>query len=113
MSKTSLTTIFLLSWIISFHSCFLYGNENPTLLFFTADWCRSCQIAKNDINTDAKLSEAIKSYDVVILDFDVDKEFVTGYNIKTIPTFIIFQNGEEQKRQVGYSGPSKFYKFLK
>lgn len=114
MSRTSLITIFLLSWIISFHTCFAYDNNKPTLLFFTADWCAACQVAKNDLNNDPKLSEIIKNYDVIILDLDVDKDLVEGYNIKTIPAFVVFKDGKEKNRQIGYGGGSqRLYKFLK
>lgn len=114
MSRSNLATILILSWIISFHTCLAYGKDNNTLLFFTAPWCKFCQVAKNDINTHKNLSEIVKKYDIVFLDFDVDKEFVEGYNIKTIPTFIVINNGKETKRQVGYPGGSNgLYNFLK
>ena len=114
MAKAGIVTIFLISWLISVQTCFAYTNENPTLLFFTASWCKYCQVAKNDLNTDPKLSEIIKNYDVVVLDLEVDKDLVAGYNIKTIPAFIIFKDGKEHKRQTGYSGGSRgLYKFLK
>jgi thioredoxin-like negative regulator of GroEL len=50
---------------------------------------------------------------VVDIDFDVDKDIITGYNIKSIPTFIIFDDGKEISRKTGYKHPRELIKFLK
>lgn len=97
-----------------FVSTFCYATENTkALLIFSADWCPSCRNAHKDIDNDADLIEAIKQYDIISLDFDRDKDLVRGYKIKTIPTFIIFENGKEVKRQVGYRNSKQLYRFLK
>jgi thioredoxin-related protein len=90
-----------------------YGENNKTLLMFTAKWCKFCQIAKNDINNDPQIKEAIKAYDVVIIDSDVDKDLVKGHNVKSLPTFIVFENGKERERLSGYDGSRKLLKLLK
>lgn len=115
MFKKQYLTLFLITWIISAATACAYDNiSNKTLLIFSADWCKYCQIAKNDINTDPRLSETIKKYEIVIWDYDLDKEAVIGYNIKTIPTFIVLENNKETKRQIGYrGGPKQLNKFLK
>lgn len=105
--------ILVISWLISAASAFAFDVNKPTLLFFTADWCKYCQVAKHDLNNDAELIETIKGYDVIFLDYDVDKEFVSGYNIKTIPTFIILKDGKQIDRKEGYRGGARsFNKFL-
>lgn len=115
MFKKHYTTLFLLMWMLSAATVSAYDSvSNKTLLIFSADWCKYCQIAKNDINTDAQLSETVKEYEVVILDYDLDKDAVNGYNIKTIPTFIILENNKELRRKIGYKGGRKeLNRFLK
>lgn len=119
MFKPQIVTIFVLSWIISFYSTLAFCDnagkvKTKALLLFSAPWCKYCEVAKHDINTDPLISEVIKQYEVVILDFDVDKEFVEGYNIKSIPAFIVLEDGLEVRRKIGYSGGSNsLYKFLK
>jgi thioredoxin-related protein len=92
-----------------------YENiSHKTLLIFSADWCKYCQIAKDDINNHPKLRETIKNYEVVILDYELDKDAISGYNIKTLPTFIVLNDRKEIKRQIGYNGGAEtFNKFLK
>lgn len=115
MFKKQYLTLLLLTWMISAATACAYDNVTQrTLLIFSADWCKYCQIAKNDIDTDPYLVETIKQYEVIVLDYDLDKDAVAGYNIKTIPTFIVLENNKEIKRQVGYKGGHrKLEKFLK
>lgn len=106
--------VLLISFLISIATILSYSTEsNKTLLIFGAKWCGYCTKAKNDIETNAKLSDTIKTYKVINIDYDIDKDAVEIHNIKTLPTFIIFQDGKEVKRSTGYSGPDKLTEFLK
>lgn len=97
-----------------FLSTICYATENTkALLIFSADWCASCKNANEDINNNKDLIEITKHYDIISLDFDRDKDLVQGYNIKTIPTFVIFEHGKEIKRQIGYRNKKQLIKFLK
>lgn len=115
MLKKHNIAFFLLTWIISVATVYAYDNvASKTLLIFSADWCEYCQKAKNDIEKDIHLSETVKQYEIIIIDYDIDKDAVSGYNIKTIPTFIVLKNNKEVKRQIGYNGSHKqLNKFLK
>jgi thioredoxin-related protein len=113
MKNSNIISILLISCLISISTVLAYDNQKKTLLIFSASWCQYCQIAKNDINTNNKLSEIIKNYDIIELDHAVDKDAFTGYNIKTLPTFVIMQNGREIGRSTGYNGYRSLYNFLK
>lgn len=108
------TFILFVSVILSIYSlqCFA-NNDNKTLIIFSANWCKYCQIAKHDINSDPELSETIKKYEVIFIDYDKDKEIVEGYRVKSIPAFIIYNNGKEQKRLNGYKNSKQLNSFLK
>ena len=113
MAKNSLTSVLIISFLISLASVFCFANDDkPTLLVFSADWCPSCIRAKNDINNDTALADAIKNYYIVVADFDVDKDLVEGYNIKNIPTFVVLK-GTSVTKKVGYNGPKDLLKFIK
>ena len=105
--------IFILSFLISVATVCSYAqNNNKTLVLVSANWCHFCKVAKTDIEKNSELSEAVKKYEIIEIDFDADKDFVNGYNIKTIPTFIILDNKKEIKRQTGYRNPRQLLKFL-
>ena len=109
--KNSLASILLISLLISINTVLAFDNKKPTLIIFHAEWCKYCNIAKQDIDTDPELSEQIKKYDVVLANFDVDKDLVMGYHIKTIPTFVIV-DGEKTRSKVGYKGSNDLLKFI-
>ncbi len=114
--RSNLAIILLLSCIISISTVLAFSQEpksKKVLLIFSADWCKYCQIAKNDMKNDQQLSEIIKNYTIVDVDFDVDKDIVKGYNVKTIPAFVVFENDKEKGRKIGYNGPSNLVNFLK
>lgn len=105
--------IFILSFLISCATLFCYAQDSEkTLLIFGAKWCSHCTAAKNDLKTNTELVEATKNYTLIELDYDKDKEIIKGHDVKTLPTFIIFQGGKEKKRSVGYKGPRHLTKFL-
>ena len=117
MAKSNITIVLFLSTLISIASVLSFANnfeDKKTLLFFTATWCGSCKVAANDMNSNEKLQDVLKNYDVVTLDYDVDTDVVRGYNIKLVPSFVIMHKGKEVGRKVGYSGkPNELYNFLK
>jgi thioredoxin-related protein len=110
--KSSLASVLLISFLISINTVCAFDNKKPTLIIFHADWCKYCDVAKKDIDNDPNLSEEVKKYDVVLANFDVDKDLVEGYHIKTIPTFVIV-DGRKTRFKVGYTGPNDLLKFIK
>jgi thioredoxin 1 len=105
--------IFLISFLISCATLFCYGNESEkTLIIFSAKWCKYCTIAKNDLRNEDKLVDKTKEFTIIDVDYDKEKDIAKGHNIKTLPTFIIFKDGKELKRQTGYNGPDNLLKFL-
>lgn len=93
--------------------CYSQENSQKTLIVFSAGWCGACKVAHHDMKNDPRLSEKIKEYEIIDVDFDKDKDLVKGYNIKSIPTFIIYQDGKEVDRKVGYKNSRDLIRFLK
>ena len=108
--------ILLISALISIATVLSYADQatkTKTLLVFGAKWCQYCNVAKNDMNSHPQLSEIVKGYEIIELDVDKDKDIASGHNIKSLPTFIIFENGKETARHTGYRGPKDLIRFLK
>ena len=114
MKNSSTITVLLISCLISISSVLAFDIQpKKTLLIFSAEWCHYCKVAHKDMTKDKNLSEIIKNYDIIELDYDVDKDVVNGYNIKVVPSFVIMHQGKELGRKTGYNGPSSLYNFLK
>lgn len=73
-----------------------------TVLMFSAEWCKYCQIAKRDL---LENKEEVAGWNVVVVDADTSRDMVKQYGVRTLPTFIYLNDaGEEVDRLVGYKG---------
>lgn len=77
----------------------LTNSEKPVLVDFYADWCAPCRAMK-PILEDLK---AQMGDDLSIYKIDVDKNQMIAerYAIRSIPTLILFKNGEPVWRKSG------------
>ena len=77
----------------------LIKGEKPILVDFYADWCAPCK-AMNPIlkSVKSKMGDEIK-----ILKINVDKNQAVAnkFNVRGIPTFILFQSNEIKWRKSG------------
>ncbi len=77
-------------------------NSNiPVLVDFWAAWCGPCRMIAPVIESIAeKFDGRIK---VGKVNVDEEPEISLEYNIASIPTVMIFKNGEEISKSIGYS----------
>ena len=82
----------------SFNSDVL-NSEKPVLVDFWAEWCGPCkQLAPTVEAVAAEKSETLK---VCKMDVDSNREIAAKYGIRSIPSLIIFKNGEPAGVEVG------------
>lgn len=74
-------------------------GEKPTLVKFSAEWCAPCQSMK-PIVENIKSSQNSK-VNFVDIDVDQSEELANQYHVQTVPTFIIFKQGEAMWRHSG------------
>ena len=66
-------------------------------LYFTADWCNPCKKVKpivEELNRDS----AVKFQ---FIDVDQEIEMAKNMNVRSVPTFIVIEDGSEVKRVSG------------
>ncbi len=80
---------------------FKIQNTNQTVLVeFYSDWCTPCRKMAPILNEfSLNNSDRLSVYKV---NFDYMQEIVHNYNIFGIPTILIFMNGKEVKRVLGF-----------
>ena len=71
----------------------------PTLVDFWAVWCMPCK--KIAPLVDEIAAEYQDSLQVVKLDVDQNTQTALQYNVMSIPTLMVFKNGEAVERIVG------------
>jgi thioredoxin 1 len=77
----------------------VFKSELPVLVDFYADWCGPCRTMAPVLEELAdQFEDKLKVFKVNI---ENNLSFAEQYNIASIPTLIIFKNGQVIKRQVG------------
>jgi thioredoxin 1 len=83
----------------SFQSDVLQAGE-PTLVDFWAEWCGPCKMIGPVVEQVA--TEHANRMRVVKMDVDANPKTPQSLGIRGIPTLILFKNGAEAKRIIGY-----------
>ncbi len=73
--------------------------QEPVLVDFFAEWCGPCKAMAPAL--DEVASEMQGKVKVVKIDVDKSPDIAMKYNIKAMPTLIMFNGGAEVNRNVG------------
>jgi thioredoxin 2 len=82
----------------------------PLVIDFYADWCAPCKVMAPVI--DEVAHENPGRVLVAKLDTDRNPAAAQRFNIRGIPTLIVFENGHETKRQTGAVGRQQIERLL-
>ncbi len=74
------------------------NSEKTVLVDFYATWCAPCRMMSSILESIAEENSNIK---VVKVDIDENQNLAIQYNVMSIPTMIVFKNGEPAKTFVG------------
>ena len=75
-------------------------NSDVTVLAdFNADWCGPCRMLKPIVEEIASENPNIK---VVSINIDDEDELADEYNVAYIPCVVVFKNGVEVQRSIGF-----------
>lgn len=86
-------------------------SETPILVDFFADWCGPCKIL-GPILKDVKeeLGDTVK---IIKIDVDRNEQLAANYQVRGVPTLIVFKNGELKWRQSGVLQKDEIVQIIK
>lgn len=79
------------------------------VLYFTAEWCNPCQRTR-PVAEELKREGVI---DFLFVDADTEIELIEKFGIKSIPTYILIEDGLEVDRMNGAKTKDEFLKFAR
>ena len=85
-------------------------SANPVVVDFWAEWCGPCRMIAPALEEIAgSLGEKVK---IVKLNVDENPQTAAKYNIQSIPTLMIFKDGNMSSRQIGAAPKQKLEQWI-
>ena len=75
------------------------------ILYFSATWCGPCKMYAPTIN------EASNSVNIQKVDVDQNQQLSQQYNVRSVPTLILVENGVEKARMTGVKSLNEIKNF--
>ncbi len=81
--------------------------DTPVLVDFYADWCGPCKTQAPILGQLAEEFDGKVKFAKVDIDVDGNKDLAVKYGVLSVPTLILFSNGEVKETMVGVTSKSK------
>lgn len=88
----------------------IINSNQPVLVDFFATWCGPCQ-ALAPILKEVK-AELGKNVDIIKIDVDKNQALASQYQVRGVPTLLLFKNGKQVWRQSGVPSKNDLIKII-
>jgi len=77
----------------------LINGQTPVLVDFSAEWCGPCKMMAPVLEQlKDKMADKVR---ILKIDVDSNRELASKYNIRSVPTLMLFQEGKTKWSGVG------------
>ncbi len=94
---------------VQFEEKVLKNNKTVVVDFF-ATWCGPCKMQAPVLE---EFSEGREDVEIFKVDVDQEGELSAKYGIMSIPTLIVFKNGNETEKHVGFADEDTLEELIK
>ena len=85
-------------------------SKVPVLVDFWATWCGPCQMVGPIVE---ELGEEVTDANIFKVDVDANPDLAREYRVMSIPTFLVFKDGQMVKRDMGAKPKEELLALLK
>ncbi len=85
-------------------------SDQPVLVDFWAEWCAPCKMLLPVIE---QLAEEVTDAKICKVNVDNDPELARQFKVMTIPTLLLFKNGEVVQQSIGVKPKEEILEMLK
>ena len=84
-------------------------SDKPVLVDLWADWCGPCKMLGPVLEQVAGEQDDVK---IVKVNVDEEQAIAEKYNIRSIPTLLLFKNGECVAKSIGFISREQVLQFI-
>jgi thioredoxin 1 len=85
------------------------GSDKPVLVDFWAEWCGPCRMVAPTLDAIADENDKVQ---IAKVNVDNQQDLAIKYQVSSIPTFILFKDGEVADRMMGAMPKASFENFI-
>lgn len=89
----------------------IINQDKPVLVDFFATWCGPCQMMSPIL--DEVKSNLQDSASIIKIDVDKNQQVAAEYQVRGVPTLILFKNGKQLWRQSGVVSSQQLTQIIK
>ncbi len=84
-------------------------NKSKVLVDFNATWCGPCRMLGPVLEEISKENDKVQ---IVSIDVDDNEELASNYRVSSIPCLVLFENGKEVNRSIGFKPKDEIIDFI-
>ena len=84
-------------------------SDKKVLVDFWASWCGPCMMLSPLVD---EIASEVSDLKVAKVNVDEENELAEKFNIMSIPCLVVFENGKEVKRSVGFIPKEEIKKLI-